>query len=202
MIRHNFSVAIIAGGEAKRFHGQIKSNIVIAGKTIMTRMLEEVSGIFSEILIVTNTPAEFQKHPGVRLIPDTFMGIGPLGGIHAAVKACSCPAVFILAGDMPLIKGELIRKQVALFEEKQPDAVIPKTGNYIEPLHSIYDKTLLDRLEAYILTRNNHAVWEFVKTIDPYWFEPENDTSASNSFTSVNTPDDAAMIEKILQKLI
>lgn len=202
MIRYNISVAIMAGGEAKRFYGQTKSNIVIAGKTIISRMLEEVSGIFSEIILVTNTPAEFSSLSGVRLIPDHFRGIGPLGGIHAALKACTCPAVFILGGDMPLIKGELIRKQVGIFEKLQPDAVIPKTGKFIEPLHSIYNKTVLGGLEEYIANNKNHAVWEFIESINPFWFRADNEVAASNSFISVNSPDDAAMIEKILQNLI
>lgn len=202
MIMYKISVAIIAGGEAKRFNGQIKSNIVIAGKTIISRMLEEVSGIFSEIIIVTNTPAEFSNLPGVRLVPDHFRGIGPLGGIHAAIKASTSRAVFTLAGDMPLISKEIIRAQIEMFEKSLPDAVIPRTGEYIEPLHSIYSNSVLDKLENYILRNNNHAVWEFVKIIDPCWFIPKNVTAASNSFISVNSPDDAAMIEKILQNLI
>lgn len=202
MIKNNISVAIIAGGKAKRFHGQTKSNIVIAGKKIISRMLEEVSGIFSEIIIVTNTPGEFDNLPGVNLVPDQINGIGPLGGIHAAIRACSGTGVFILAGDMPLIRKEVILKQAELFEKEHSDAVIPRIGEYIEPLHSIYNTAILDKLEDFIRNNKSHAVWEFIRKIDPYWFRPDNEVQTSNSFFSVNTPEDAAMIGRILQNLI
>jgi molybdopterin-guanine dinucleotide biosynthesis protein A len=51
---HNISGVILAGGSNKRFTGMTKANIVIGGKTIISRIMEIIRDIFDEIIIVTN----------------------------------------------------------------------------------------------------------------------------------------------------
>ena len=41
--------------------GKIKSKIVIGGKTIISRITDTIGDLFSEIIIVTNTPEEFKE---------------------------------------------------------------------------------------------------------------------------------------------
>jgi len=43
---------ILAGGAGKRFNGLIKPAIAIDGETIISRMIDVISDIFSEIIIV------------------------------------------------------------------------------------------------------------------------------------------------------
>lgn len=200
MKEFGLSAAILAGGTATRFGGAIKSNLVIDGRNVLSRIMDAISGIFSEIIIVTNNPAEFGHFDDIKIISDIFKGIGPLGGIHAALMASSSEAVFIVAGDMPLLRREIIYDQVELFKEKQPDVLIPRIGDYIEPLHSVYKRSILSALEDYILNNKDKAVWRFINTMNVDYFEPEDENSAANSFISINSPADAEIIEKIIRK--
>lgn len=193
------SAAILSGGSARRFGGITKANIMVGGRTILSRMLDAFSGLFSEIMIVTNSPLEFGGVDGVRLIPDIFTGVGPLGGIHAALTASTSGAVFIVAGDMPLIGRDLVKSQVGLFNVNRPDAMIPRAGGYIEPLHSIYSKKILPDLERFLRNNEGHAVWEFIRTLNAVYFETAGDAEAEDSFRSVNSPEDASLIEKIIK---
>ena len=80
----------------------------VAGKPIISWILNAMEDLFDETLIVTNTPEEYKDYSSCRLVPDQFIKVGPLGGIHAALKAASFEMIFVFAGDMPLLNKDLI----------------------------------------------------------------------------------------------
>ena len=61
-MERKISGVILSGGANKRFDGTIKSNIVIDGKTIISRIINTINDLFDEILIVTNSPTEFVEY--------------------------------------------------------------------------------------------------------------------------------------------
>jgi molybdopterin-guanine dinucleotide biosynthesis protein A len=61
---------ILANGVNRRFEGKIKSKLLIAGKPVIEWILYAMEGLFEEILIVTNTPAEYEGFNNCRLVPD------------------------------------------------------------------------------------------------------------------------------------
>jgi len=158
-----------------------------------------LSGIFNEIIIVSNSPREFSHHRDHKIVPDIFKGIGPLGGIHAALKASSSDAVFVVAGDMPLISRGILLNQIELFRQRHPDVLIPRIGDYIEPLHSIYSRSVISELENHIQNNISKAVWKFIKNTWVEYFEPEDEADAIISFMSINSPNEADSIEKIIR---
>ena len=97
--QNNVSAAILAGGANKRFNGKTKANIQISGVRIIARTVKILHDIFDDIIIVTNTPEEFKGYSHFNLVPDEIKNVGPLGGIHAALKAAKNDAVFVFASD-------------------------------------------------------------------------------------------------------
>jgi molybdopterin-guanine dinucleotide biosynthesis protein A len=162
----NISGVILAGGANIRFNGIIKANIVINGKTIISRIIETIKDIFDEIIIVTNTPEEFIEYPDIKLTGDQILKAGPLGGIHAALKASSKEALFVFAGDMPLLKKEFIVRQIDFFNSNKCDILVPRIDQYIEPLHAIYNISLCKTLENYLKSENDFAVRKFLKELN------------------------------------
>jgi len=199
-MRNRIAAAILAGGPGIRMQGLTKPNILIAGETVIFRTLNVLKGIFNEIIIVTNSPGEFLLHKDCIITKDNFTGIGPLGGIHAALKITSGEALFILAGDMPLLNNNLIKRQIDLFDELQCDILVPKTGNLVEPLHSVYRKSVLQMLEAYLREKRNCAVREFVKTVDTRYMELDESEDIRIIFSNINFPSDITAVEKILSR--
>ncbi len=199
MRKQDISAAILAGGAAIRLGGATKSNLIVDGRTVISRIMEAISSIFDEIIIVTNDPAEFSLYNDKIIVPDIFKGVGPLGGIHAALEASSSAAIFVIAGDMPLISREIIIDQISFFRKSQPEVLIPRIGDYLEPLHSIYKRSILTRIEGYIRNDNDKAVWNFINSTLVEYFEPDDEIEAVNSFRSINSPSDADIIEKIIR---
>ena len=196
----SISGVILAGGANKRFGGKIKAKINIGSKTVISRMLDTVSEIFHEIIIVTNTPEEFTEFSQCTIIPDEFLKIGPLGGIHAAMKFSACDAIFVFAGDMPLVRKQLIVSQMEYYNEHDYEVVTPRIDNYIEPLHSIYRSSILRKVENYISEKSNHALWEFFSQLNVGYFDPGNPGEARNAFQNVNTALDIIIVEKIMRE--
>ena len=196
-MNNRISAAILAGGPASRMGGVVKPNLVICGETIITITLSLLKELFSEIIIVTNAPDEFTQYSECMIIKDRITGIGPLGGIHAALNAASCDAVFVFAGDMPLLNRSLIKKQIEFFEANSCDILVPKTGKSIEPLHSIYKRSILDKLDEYLSGKNDYAVRQFFRIAETRYMEIDDTEVVRNIFANINRPSDIPAIERI-----
>jgi molybdopterin-guanine dinucleotide biosynthesis protein A len=192
----NISGVILAGGENKRFDGIIKSNIMVGGSSIMSRMVSLISEIFEEIIIVTNTPDEFQAFKQFKIVSDQFLKVGPLGGIHAAIKNSSKDSVFIFAGDMPFIDKELIVNEVRYFNKDSTDAVIPELNNKFEPLHAIYNCSVFEKLDNYLSFHNKYAIRDFLEIINVRYMKLPDSEKIRRAFININTPGEAEKAKK------
>jgi molybdopterin-guanine dinucleotide biosynthesis protein A len=197
MVR-NISAVILAGGNSTRFNGIIKSKIVIDGKTIISRIIETLGGIFDEVIIVTNTPDEFREYNSCKIIGDQFLNKGPLGGIHSALSDTVREAVFVVAGDMPMLDKNIIIRQINFFENNKCDILIPQINQYIEPLHGIYRKTLAPILREYLEGENNNAIREFFKKADVNYMQFKESEKYHRAFTNINSPSDIREVNKLL----
>jgi len=186
---------VLAGGTNSRFNNIIKAKIEICGVPVINRILNTIRPIFSEIVIVTNTPDEFSDLTGVRFTADTFIKTGPLGGIHAALKTISCDAVFVFAGDMPLLDKRIINKQIEDYKLSSCDILIPRIKENIEPLHAIYNASVYPKLDAYLSGKNNYAIREFIRHMNVRYSELESTEENKKAFSNINTPEDKELIE-------
>lgn len=198
-MQKRISSAILAGGPASRLSGVVKPNLVIGGETIIARTISVLKELFCEIIIVTNTPGEFTGYSECKMVRDQYAGIGPLGGIHAALHAAACNAVFVFAGDMPLLSSAFIKEQIKFFEENSCEILVPERCRSIEPLHSIYGKSVLNRLDNYISGKNDNAVREFLRIVDTRYMEVDDTDLNRNIFSNVNQPSDIPVIERIIK---
>ncbi len=189
-MRKEISGVILAGGTGKRFGGITKSKILINGKPIINRMTDVMQKIFDEIIIVTNTPDDFEEFTEHKIVRDKFIKTGPLGGIHAAMEASSKDAVFVFAGDMPFISREVIADQIKTYSYGDCDALVPKISSYIEPLHAIYNNSVYESLIKYLMGNGDFAVRDFLKYLNVNYVKMEDTEEIRFAFTNINTPRD------------
>jgi molybdopterin-guanine dinucleotide biosynthesis protein A len=150
------TAAILAGGRATRFGGRDKSALVVEGRTIFDRQKSELSQIASDILFVGATqPAD--PPPGVRVIADLMPGCGPLGGLHAALRAARSEVLIVVACDMPYVSAPFLAYLASLAGEPAnsvapggPDAfvaVVPRTERGYHPLCAAYTRAAIAPIE-------------------------------------------------------
>lgn len=196
-MQEKITAAILAGGPGSRMNGAVKPNLFLGTETILDRMLNVLKSVFKEIIIVTNTPEQFTQYYGCLITSDHYKGKGPIGGIHAALKAANGDAIFVFAGDMPLLSSELILKQSDLFYELDCDILVPRIGNSIEPLHSVYRRSLLRQLEEYLESSQSNAVRDFFLEKNVKFMDI--DIEMREVFSNINFPSDMSDVERIIK---
>jgi molybdopterin-guanine dinucleotide biosynthesis protein A len=185
------TAAILAGGKARRMGGVDKALLTIDGTPMIERALEQLRGMFKEIMIVTNTPAAYKAYEKeCTIVTDVIKDAGPLGGIHAGLVHASGETVFFMAGDMPNIHNGLVRRLLKLFQETQAAAAVPRVGQRIEPLHGVYAKKLGTALGEYINHAASLSVRNYLTTVNTAYLELEDIPEYRDAFANINTPEE------------
>jgi len=178
---------ILSGGANSRFGGVTKANIIVEGSSIISRIISTIGNIFDEIIIVTNKPEEFQGFTEYKIVSDLYLNAGPLAGIHSALKSTSASTIFVFAGDMPFLDKKLIEDQIIEFNRFNFDILIPRIGNMIEPLHAIYSKRVLKKLECFLSEGKSRAVRDFITGLNVGYFQIPETKKNRTAFTNINS---------------
>jgi len=180
---------VLAGGRASRFGGKNKALIEIEGVPIINRTIALLEPLFSEI-ILAGWPEGSPLPGGVIPVVDNFPGLGPLGGIEAAMKVASSPLLFVFGSDMPWLSGELIEEQAREAIREPAEILAARIGDLTEPLHSVYSCTLHKRLERYLESGGSPAVIEFYRLVHTRYFDLPRTPQTMRAFTNINSPRD------------
>ncbi|HEU5347023.1 MAG TPA: molybdenum cofactor guanylyltransferase [Ktedonobacterales bacterium] len=156
--------AILAGGKSSRM-GENKAAMVIAGETLLHRLVRRLSTAVDEVLVIgPETLMPLISPSAARIVPDIVPMIGPLGGLYTALKATVCDRVFLMACDMPFVQPGLVRAMLALaganpIAKANPiaEAVVIPDGQRAQPLHAVYTKDSLPAIEQ-ALAADDHSL--------------------------------------------
>lgn len=182
---------ILAGGKNTRIGGQCKAFIQLHDQSLLTIITSLLEQFFNEIIIVTNNPSEFASHQNnYSIITDRIKEIGPLGGIESALYHCSSDAIFVVSCDMPYLNRDMIEKQIAMFLKSDCDALIPRMGTFIEPLHAIYRKGISGFLQSFLNETQDYRIRKFLKLIHVHYMDIEDNDVNKRAFTNINTQED------------
>jgi FdhD protein len=179
---------ILAGGESSRM-GKNKALLTVNGERMIETAYRSMAELFTEVLLVTNAPERYDFIP-CRKVCDLYPGMGPLGGIHAALSCCSAERAFITGCDMPNLNTQLIRELSEI--PGGVDVVIPETPGGLEPLHAVYAKSCLPKMEM-MLHAGERRLLSFIDMAQirlvPRGRIAELDPGYA-SFRNINTPED------------
>src|ERR1044071_7682123 len=99
---------IQAGGKSTRMGGEPKALLQLGGRRIIERVLDALTPVVDDVLIVTNTPALY-GFLGVPMVGDAYPDHGSLGGIFSGLSAAAGDAAFTVARDMPFLHSDVAR---------------------------------------------------------------------------------------------
>jgi molybdopterin-guanine dinucleotide biosynthesis protein A len=183
---------ILAGGNSTRL-GYDKVTATLTQERLLERVLEKVD-FARRIIIVTgkgirNIPWA-AGCDNIEIIGDAIPDRGPLGGIYSGLMASDADLNVVVACDMPFLCRELIGYML----EQAPgyDAVIPRMGELVEPLHAVYASSSLkpieDKLKAGRL--GVHKLFKYLKVRYVERDEIERFDPDCRSFFNINTEAD------------
>lgn len=124
---NRISALILAGGKATRLGGFPKHTLVIDGHSIFERQCNVLAPRVAEVLV-----SGASIH-GYRTVYDARKDAGPLAGITAGLAATQTPWLFVVAGDMPYLQGDLADRMLGARSENI-DVVGIRTAGLPEPL--------------------------------------------------------------------
>lgn len=178
----------MAGGKSSRM-GTDKSFVPLLGKPMIEHVLESVSGLGHEQIIITNSPQPY-RYLGLPLYADIYEDCGPLGGLHAALANASYQHLLVVACDMPWLNRDLLAHMVAL--RSTADAIVPRWTKFPEPLHAVYSKACLKPVTDCLLAGRLKLI-AFYNQIQVRFLDREVVAKldpSGRSFANINTPED------------
>ena len=197
IIPKGLSLAILAGGKSERM-GQDKALKSFLGRTLIERVLEQLTGLAEEIILTTNH-SESYNFLGLPLYPDLLPDHGPLGGLYSSISAVHVPLMAAIACDMPFASRAIFKYELDLLIRNNLDAVLPRGPNGTEPLHAIYRcNTCLPAIRSALAAGERKVIsWlpevkvQYINSEELAQLDPLN-----LAFLNLNTPEEFAEAEE------
>ncbi len=176
---------ILAGGDNRRFRSP-KALAEIKGRKIIEGTSELLKQHFNSVFLSTNTPELF-FYLGLPMIGDIVEQRGPVAGIYSSLYSTGAQELFVVACDMPFIRGDVISLIVNAYREHE--VVLPRYAGKPEALLGIYPCSVLPVLRDR-LARGRLSLWDLDSDLSPQYVSEEEVADVDpegRSFVNVNT---------------
>jgi len=199
------SAVVLAGGFSKRF-GQDKGLLKLAGKPLILHILDKVSTVVDEVLVVVSSKSQEKAYTcflkqKAKIVIDKYETQNPLVGALTGFERAQGKYSLLLPCDTPFVSSQIASFLLELCVNK--DAVIPRWPNgHIEPLQAVYyTKSALNVANKAVEDKkqNMHSMIaslkkvRYVSTLVLKQIDPKLTT-----FFNINTPKDLRKAEHML----
>ena len=188
---------ILAGGKSRRM-GTDKSRLVLNDQTFVERIARELSAVASSVRVVGDNTAELKLPINIQIAPDVYPEWGALGGVHAALTACSATWALVVACDFPFVTSELFRSLARGREAFEAVAPIQEDG-IPQPLCSLYRVEPCLRLAEQLIKSGERKPIALLQSVRTRWvlFSELSTLEGADCFLdNINTPEDFARVSK------
>ncbi len=188
------AVVVLAGGRATRFPGKLGRSI--GGRTMLERVCRNALELGAPVY-VSGSPQfspQLVQRLNLPMIEDRWPGAGPLRALLSAAEALDCDRIAALAGDEVCAGAALFRTLDAAWRAGD-EAVVPRHGAQAEPLAAIYARVALLREAGELPARGDESMHGLLSRLSTRFVDVP-----PAYFANVNTPQDAARVEKTLAR--
>lgn len=186
---------VLAGGQSRRM-GQDKAKLEIGGRSQLERAADLLAEFLGHVHLSVRADqfddtSRFVHEP----IIDAYDELGPAAGLLSAHRAYPEAAWLVLACDMPLVDGAIIRALIEQRDSRKAATAFANSRDGLpEPLCAIY--------EPGTLARFRHLAEEGLETSPRTLLVQselcELELPRSNALDNINTPEDLARISDLL----
>ncbi len=148
-ISHNQILgAILCGGKSTRF-GSAKAFHEFEGITLVERALRVISPIVEKVYLAIGD-SDTSQWPNAKLLRDRVPGIGPIGGIHAALQEMTHEWLLALPVDVPYMTSEALNSLVIEARDGDKAVVAVDSGGRLHPLCALYHRSIQSEIDLAI----------------------------------------------------
>ncbi len=192
---------ILAGGQARRMGGGDKGLLMLGGKPILAHVIDRLSPQVAGLAINANgDPARFDAF-GLPVLPDSIAEYpGPLAGVLAGLDwAADEGATHIVtaAADTPFFPADLVPHLMLAAETEGKPIALARTENGRHPTFGLWPVNLRDDLRRAL----QGGVRKVVQWTDSHGTAMADfPTHGFDPFFNVNTPDDLAEAQRLMER--
>lgn len=188
---NHVSAILLAGGKSTRM-GRDKAELPFQRTTLLEWQVQRLRGLGIEDIMLSGARRELA---GVRVVPDEFPERGPLGGLHACMKAARAPHCLVLSVDVPLVPLPALAELLRVHRESGAEATLLRHGDKLEPLIGVYQSGLFSRAQA--ILRGEHAAVR--RLLDQADIQTVDWPGGDELFLNCNTPEDYARLCRLAE---
>jgi molybdopterin-guanine dinucleotide biosynthesis protein A len=195
---------VLAGGLARRIGGGDKPMRVVAGRTILERIVARLAPQCAGLILNAHgDPARFESF-GLPIVADSAPGfVGPLAGILAALDWAAAERpdvawVVSAAGDCPFLPRDLVARLQAARMSENAQLAVAASGGRAHPATGLWRVALREDLRRALLVEDCRKVslWTArYRLAAASW-----PTAPIDPFFNVNTSEDLAEAERLAQR--
>ncbi len=184
--------------------GREKALEQIGQQSLIERVIDCLYPLSQTVLVVTSRE-KFDIIASAclngKVIVDLCPGKAALGGIYTGLMNANTLYSVVVGCDMPFLNHRLMQHLVNLSADF--DAVVPRLGGMIEPLHAVYSKKCLGPVE-YLLCQDALGVSQLFDLVRTKYvddaelgeFDPEY-----RSFFNINTRNDLRKARSLMRSM-
>jgi molybdopterin-guanine dinucleotide biosynthesis protein A len=158
----NTTAIILAGGQSSRM-GQDKGLMDLNGKPMVQHIIDTVSQLTNQIIIIANN-SEYQQF-GWPVYEDVIKQKGPLAGIVTGLSNSATDLNWIISCDVPFVSADLLSELMLNLEKV--DVVVPSKNDRTHPLIGGYKKSTLPTFKRE-LEHNHLKIMTVISCFDVY----------------------------------
>ncbi|WP_269078994.1 molybdenum cofactor guanylyltransferase MobA [Jannaschia aquimarina] len=188
--RSDIPAVVLAGGLARRMGGGDKGRLMLAGKPILTHVLDRLSPQVGRVAINANGDSARWDEFGLPVLPDTVPDYpGPLAGVLAGLDWAAdqgAEAIVSAAADTPFLPSDLVP---GLLSARGPSGLVLARAGRPQPTFGLWPVALREDLRSALASGTRKIL---------HWTDAHGATYADfpeDAFFNVNTPEDLQAAE-------
>ena len=190
--REDITAVILAGGKARRMHGEDKGLMDLHGRPLLDYVVAGLRPQVDNILVNANRNLARYREFGYPVIEDILGDFcGPLAGMASAMQSAGTPMLLTVPCDSPFVPAHLVETLYAAMTGAGADISVAHDGERLQPVHALLRCELLPDLLDYL---GNGG-----RRVDSWYTQHRMalaDFSASpDVFLNLNSPQDLAVIK-------
>jgi molybdopterin-guanine dinucleotide biosynthesis protein A len=177
----------------------------VGGQPILERILAALEPLVDERILLANDDGLRGVAQAARLeiVFDPEPHAGVLPALAAGLGAASGEVCLAVACDMPFVSRPVFDHLLHLLDTDEADVVIPRTQDYLEPMHAVYRRAPVLSAIRQALGRGERRMISYfpdvrVRQVAESEWGPLDPTG--RAFFNVNTPDDLAEAQRLARK--
>lgn len=144
--------------------GRDKARLRVDGEALWRRQRRVLEAAGARRVMFALRARQRRFAPWLVVVRDTRSGVGPIAGVHAALRGCETEWLAVLAVDLPRVDAAWLRKLARWCRPGRGAVGISREG-FFEPFAAIYPRAALGEIERVVAAEGSHSLQPLLRAL-------------------------------------